>query len=240
MSARRIAVLVDGDNVSPVHAAEILSEGVKLGRVDIARVYTSGAHSTVWLSEPGYRIIHSGAGKNSADILLSIDAMELAFLSGIETFVVATSDGDFSHVGLRLRERGLHVLGLGEEKAPPCFRMACSAFTILKNRKPAAPKVSKPVAAIKAAAQPAKAAPYQVTELDKKIRELIDKNSIGGRGIRIARLGATMSTQHKVLISKKPEKSWRAYLTKRPALFDIDPRGPEAMVRYRMEGFTQP
>lgn len=132
----------------------------------------------------------------------------------------------------------MHVLGLGEEKAPKFFRMACSAFTVLKNREPAAPKVSKPVAAIKAAAQPAEAAVYEVSELDRKIRGVIGNHGLGKQGIKIHQLSLEMRNLHGTLISKTPEKSWRAYLTKRPALFDIDPRGPEAMVRYRLEGFT--
>lgn len=224
MNTRRIAVLVDGDNISPVHAKRILDEGHKLGRVDIARVYVSGAQPTDWLSMAGYRAMHSGAGKNASDILLSIEAMELALVAGIETFVVATSDGDFSHLALRLRERGLHVLGLGEEKAPQSFRRACSAFTIIQSTKVTASTV-KPLIST-------------VSEFDKKIRSVIGNNSDGGRGLRIERLSIEMRHAHGTLISKTPDKSWRAYLTKRPTLFDVDPRGPEAMVRYKMDGFS--
>lgn len=234
MSIRRIAVMVDGDNVSPVHAQFILTEAAKLGRVDVARVYASGARPTDWFAMAGYRAVHSGSGKNSTDLLLCIDAMELALCNGFETFVVAASDGDFSHLAHRLRERGLHVVGMGEEKAPNVFRLACSAFTVLKQIVPATKKVAKPNA-VKKSEQPASSQP---TALDQKIRTVIGHNSLGGKGMMIALLGAQMSAKHGVLISKTPDKSWRAYLTNRPALYDVDPRGPEAMVRYRMNGFA--
>lgn len=60
MSIYRIAVMVDGDNVSPVHAARILAAATKLGRVDVARVYASGAQPTDWFGVAGYRAMKSG------------------------------------------------------------------------------------------------------------------------------------------------------------------------------------
>lgn len=225
MNSRRIAVLVDGDNISPVHAKRLLDEGAKLGRVDIARVYVAGTHPSEWLSTAGYRAMHSGVGKNSTDILLSIDAIELALSHEIGNFVIATSDGDFSHVALRLRERGLHVAGFGETKAPQRFRKACSAFTVLN-------------AATKLPTQAPPPAVCGVTELDKQIRAVIGNGSDEGRGIPIHRLAQDMRNLHGTLISKTPEKSWRGYLTKRTKLFNVDPRGPDAKVRYLMDGFA--
>jgi uncharacterized LabA/DUF88 family protein len=111
MIAPRIAVLVDGDNISAKHSSQVILLAEKLGRVDVARVYAAGNQQSDWLTTPGYRLMHAGAGKNSTDLLLCIDAMELALIGGLESFVIATSDGDFSHIAQRLRERGLHVLG---------------------------------------------------------------------------------------------------------------------------------
>ena len=105
MGTQRIAVLVDGDNINAAHAGEILSRAGKLGRVDVARVYAGLNASCEWLKTPGFRLFHAGAGKNAADILLCIDAMELALTGELSTFVIATSDGDFSHLALRQREQ---------------------------------------------------------------------------------------------------------------------------------------
>jgi hypothetical protein len=225
MVAPRIAVLVDGDNISPKHSSQVISSAEKLGRVDVARVYAAGNQQSDWLTTPGYRLMHAGAGKNSADLLLCIDAMELALIGGMESFVIATSDGDFTHIAQRLRERGLHVLGLGEAKAPKSFRLACTEFLLLQTRQKrtnatVAPEVGN------------------FSELDRNIRTMIAKHSQKGLGMRIVDLAPKMHAAHGTRISSYPERSWRAYLSQRPALYDLDPRGPDALVRFRPEGFA--
>ncbi|MCR8725038.1 NYN domain-containing protein [Frigidibacter sp. ROC022] len=225
MSARRIAVLVDGDNISASHAPKVLAEAARLGRVDIARVYAALNQPSDWLRAQGYRLLHAGAGKNAADLLLSIDAMELALESGVESFVIASSDGDFTHLAQRLRERGLHVLGLGENKAPMGFRLACTEFHCLEEGEPKA-------------APPAEENPADCADLDLKIRSMIARYSTNGTGMRIAELGPQMHRTHAVRISTLPERTWRAYLSSRPALYQLDPKSPEAKVRFRPEGFA--
>ena len=132
---RRTAVLVDGDNLSAKHSGRILSEAGKLGRIDVARVYAAANRPSDWLTTPGYRLMFAGAGKNAADLLLSMDAIELALVGGIEAFAIATSDRDYTHLAHRLRERGLVVLGFGEPKSPEDFRLSCSEFLPLTSGK---------------------------------------------------------------------------------------------------------
>ena len=252
MNDRRVAVLVDGDNVSPIHSAGILSEATKLGRVDVVRVYCAANGPSGWLTASGYRMMHAGEGKNAADLLLSIDAMELALVGGIEGFVVATSDCDYMHLAQRLRERGIPVLGLGEQKAPEKFRASCTWFRVLPGKKEdpqpavrATPQTSvqasqlKPVKAAPQPATNAKANTKGVSEFDRSIRSMIAKHSVGGRGIRISELAPRMHVAHGTRISTYPERNWRAYLSARPELYEIDPRGPEAMVRFLPASFAQ-
>ncbi|WP_138933153.1 NYN domain-containing protein [Roseovarius arcticus] len=224
MSAERIALLVDGDNISATHAKDILSYARKLGRVDVARVYGGAHHSCDWLNAPGYRVMHAGAGKNAADVLLCIDAMELALTGGLQTFAVATSDGDFTHLSQRLRERGLHVLGLGEAKAPECFRMACSTFVQLGGEEKLGETKLIPTGTS--------------ADFDRRIRAMIQQHTEKGSGMRLVDLAAAMRKKHGTQISTYPERSWRAYLANRSDLYALDPRGPEAMVRYKPAGFA--
>jgi len=56
--------------------------------------------------------------------------------------------------------------------------------------------------------------------------------------MRIMDLARNMHIQHGVKISTYPEKTWRAYLAARPDLYELDPRGPEAMVRFLPQGFA--
>jgi hypothetical protein len=221
MTLQRAAVLVDGDNVAAAHAARILAEAGRLGRVDIARVYAAANRPSAWLTAPGFRLIHAGAGKNGADLLLCIDAMELALSETLAVFAVATSDADFTHLAQRLRERGRHVLGLGEAKAPAAFRAACTSFVTLTSKAPSAPP-----------------SPPGVGDLDRRIRAMIAQHSRNGHGMPLAELAPRMHAAHGVRISTFPERSWRAYLARRPGLYDLDPRGPTAMIRFRPDGFA--
>lgn len=54
----------------------------------------------------------------------------------------------------------------------------------------------------------------------------------------IGELAPKMHAKHGTQISRQPEGTWRGYLSKRPTLYDLDPKGPGAMVRFRPEGFA--
>lgn len=127
----RLALLVDGDNLSALHAARLMSEASRRGRIDCARVYADATRRVDWAAAPGWRVIHAGGGKNAADLLLCLDAMELALERSFQAVALASSDGDFAHLAQRLRERGVMVMGLGEAKTPDRFRAACSEFVLL-------------------------------------------------------------------------------------------------------------
>jgi hypothetical protein len=56
----------------------------------------------------------SMTGKNSADIRLAVDAMDLAWSKEhIDTFVIVSGDSDFSPLVSKLKENGKHIIGLG-------------------------------------------------------------------------------------------------------------------------------
>lgn len=58
--------------------------------------------------------VRTMTGKNSADIRLVVDAMDLAWSkSHIDTFVVVSGDSDFSPLVSKLKENGKRVIGLG-------------------------------------------------------------------------------------------------------------------------------
>lgn len=218
-----VCVLVDGDNIGAKHAAAILQKAKSCGGVRVARVYMDAQRPSEWHNALRYRVVHAGTGKNAADLLLTIDAMEFSLSLDIRCFLIASSDGDFSHLATRLRERGATVIGGGEAKAPQGFRASCSEFFELGQ------------ATVKA--KPSQAA-AKIPSLDQQIRSMIATHSKKGAGIRIAELAPKMHSQHGVKISTLPERTWRAYLLARPALYSLDPRGPDAMVRFRPEGFT--
>jgi hypothetical protein len=168
-------------------------------------------------------MLHAGAGKNATDILLALDAIDLVLSKNMRGFVIASSDGDFTNLATRLREHGATVIGIGEAKEPSAFRACCSEFVEMGMTRPIC-VLPKPAT--------------NTTALDLKIRAMIAAHSKKGAGMRIAELAPKMHSQYGVQISTYSERSWRAYLVARPQLYELDPRGPEAMVRFRPEGFT--
>jgi uncharacterized protein (TIGR00288 family) len=69
-------------------------------------------------------------GKNSADIRLCVDAMDLAYSKDhIDTFVVVSGDSDFSPLVSKLKELGKHVIGLGMQgSTSELLRDNCDEF----------------------------------------------------------------------------------------------------------------
>ena len=216
----RVAVLVDGENVSQAHAGRILTRALAVGTPTVLRVYGNAAILPGWDTAPRFRLIHAGAGKNATDILLAVEAMALAYTATVERFCIVSSDRDYTHLVDHLRERGHHVVGMGEAKAPERYRKAFSAWVGLDPAgMPASPpdSVPKPVAV---------AAP-KCAALDTQVAELLRQE---GGVLQIAQLGARMHSTYGVRISQRPEKTWRAYLLARTHLYRCDPRGPEARV----------
>jgi hypothetical protein len=216
--AQPVAVLVDGDNISGKHAAAILALAGTHGETTITRVYLDAQRAGDWASVVGYRLIHAGTGKNAADILLALDAMELALTKGVRQFVIASSDGDFTHLAMRLRECGAKVIGVGEAKAPATFRASVTGFVEV-GAKPVVKLVVKPQ--------------VKLSELDTKIRDMIVTHGEDAKGVRLNVLASLMAKEHQVRLSALGSKNWRAYFLERPTLFDLDPRGPDAHVRLR-------
>jgi cold shock CspA family protein len=129
------AVLVDGENASPKDFPGIIREVEKQGDVAIQRVYadwTQPAHSN-WketLHTTGARPVHQfNYGKDAADHALIMDAIELTMSTPrIDAVCIVSSDGGYHTLALRIREKGLYVMGIGKRNTPERLRRACHHF----------------------------------------------------------------------------------------------------------------
>lgn len=138
-SDRRIALLIDADNVSHSKIAAILAELSKYGAANIRRAYgdwtTAGLKR--WkdkLHEFAIRPIQQfsySTGKNATDIAMVIDAMELLYTQKPDAFCLASSDADFTPLVMQLKANGHEVYGFGERKTPAPFVNACTTFLYL-------------------------------------------------------------------------------------------------------------
>ncbi|CAN5270745.1 NYN domain-containing protein [soil metagenome] len=181
---RRIALLIDADNVSHSHIAAMLAELSKYGTANIRRAYGDWGSPGLkgWrdkLHEFAIRPIQQfsySTGKNATDIALVIDAMELLYTQKPDAFCIASSDADFTPLVMQLKANGHDVYGFGERKTPSPFVNACSTFLYLDSLEgsgrtaespPTKPKTSK-----KAAEKTSAPAPKPVAQ-DEKLIELL-------------------------------------------------------------------
>ncbi|QJR11818.1 hypothetical protein DSM104443_02901 [Usitatibacter rugosus] len=92
------------------------------------------------------------SGKNSADIRMVVDALDLCYTKvHVDTFVVVSGDSDFSPLVSKLRENDKTVIGVGVKKSTSDLLVAaCDEFIYYddlvreqKPRKPATPPRQK-------------------------------------------------------------------------------------------------
>ena len=137
----RLAVLIDADNTAAKWADAIFEEIATLGEASVRRIYGdfSGPHLRGWerklagLAVIPHQQFAYTKGKNSSDITLVIDAMDLMHTGRFEGFVLVSSDSDFARLASRLREQGLQVFGIGKMNTPEAFRKACKRFIFVEN-----------------------------------------------------------------------------------------------------------
>jgi len=143
----RLAVLIDGENASSRIAEALFTEIATLGEASARRIYGDAANTSLkgWIEVLARWAIQwqqnfaNTKGKNSGDIALVIDAMDLLHSGRFDGFCLVSSDSDFTRLAARIREQGLPVYGFGERKTPESFRQACTRFIYTENlRGPAA------------------------------------------------------------------------------------------------------
>ncbi len=117
---QQLAVLIDFENTGLQSIQWLLDQISDIGRIIVKKAYAdwSVARSKRdQLLELGIEPVHlfrsRGGGKNSSDILLTIEAIELLHQSPVDTFVIVSSDSDFVPLVSKLRAAGKTVIGAG-------------------------------------------------------------------------------------------------------------------------------
>ncbi|MEF9839566.1 MAG: NYN domain-containing protein [Lachnospiraceae bacterium] len=137
---KRFALLIDADNVSAKYIQPIINELSQYGNVTYKRIYGdwTNTQNSSWKNEllknsisPIQQFSYT-YGKNATDSAMIIDAMDILYTNKVDGFCIVSSDSDFTKLASRLRETGLTVIGMGEEKTPAPFRKACDIFTGLE------------------------------------------------------------------------------------------------------------
>ncbi len=136
---RKIAVLIDAENISCKYVKLVLDEASRFGTVICKRIYADWSSNATasWRKVVQDYSIHTiqqfsnTAGKNSSDSAMIIDAMDLLHEGRLQGFCLVSSDSDFTRLASRLRESEMLVVGMGEQKTPSSFINACDKFSYL-------------------------------------------------------------------------------------------------------------
>ena len=162
----RLAVLIDGDNAPRDCLKSIMEEIAIYGTPMIKRIYGDwAAHGLMsWKTTllenavtPKQQFAYT-TGKNATDSAMIIDAMDILYTDKTDGFVLVSSDSDFTPLAIRLRESGMYVIGIGEQKTPQAFVQACDKFIrieVIRDRykKSETPKATKTSTAKKTTAK---------------------------------------------------------------------------------------
>lgn len=198
----RVAVLIDSDNISAEYASVIFEEIENYGYASYRRIYGNWAKSSGW--KEGILLEYSitpvqqfdyTTGKNSTDIAMVIDAMDILYSGKVDAFCLVTSDSDFTKLAMRLREENMYVLGMGESKAPVSLTKACNKFIYLnlirknETEKPDVVHVSEKIDEDTAAVIPVK-------KIEEAIIAFINDNENKGKTTHMGEIGSKLNSKY--------------------------------------------
>lgn len=145
----RMALLIDGDNISARYLPIILDEIPKHGIATYRRIYGdfTDPQSASWrdqlldnsimpiqqFSNVKHKKHGEQAGKNATDSTLIIDAMDILYGGKVDGFIIVSSDSDFTRLAQRLKESNMLVVGMGCSQTSMSFRNACTSFVDIER-----------------------------------------------------------------------------------------------------------
>ncbi len=134
----RLAILFDAENVSSAIVSPLLRRLRTHRFITVKRAYGDWSQLQGWKSvslSHGIQAIHTPhyvSGKNAADMLMTIDAVDLLHQQ-VRWFCIVTNDSDFTPLVHRLIGGGARVVGFGSRKAAQSFISACHKYIVLEQ-----------------------------------------------------------------------------------------------------------
>jgi uncharacterized LabA/DUF88 family protein len=160
-------LLIDGDNIPLPRTREIVQYCEQRYRLSIKRAYGDWKKQlkshALYVEQSGVEPVQQDAGKNATDFALAMDAAELLREEEYQTFIIVSSDGDFSALCQRVKRKNRRVVIIGLAESP--LKKHCDEFVPLTRvNKPAVKPTSPPAKAVPLAkpATPAPLAPSKV------------------------------------------------------------------------------
>lgn len=188
-SEKRLAVLIDSENISTKYIKYILDEISNYGVATYKRAYGDWTSpiSSSWKEivlknsiTPMQQYSYT-QGKNSTDSAMIIDAMDILYSGKVDGFCIVSSDSDFTRLASRLREAGMLVIGMGEKKTVEAFRTSCTLFKYLE---------------VLAAEEEGQSNGVSRKDIEETILKIIADNEANGKDTTVGELGNKISNRH--------------------------------------------
>ncbi|MCR5509073.1 MAG: NYN domain-containing protein [Lachnospiraceae bacterium] len=185
---RRLAVLIDSENISTRYVKFILDEISNYGIATYKRAYgdwtnpsTAGWKEVVLKNSitPVQQYSYT-QGKNSTDSAMIIDAMDMLYSGKVDGFCLVSSDSDFTRLAARLREAGMLVIGMGEKKTVEAFKASCTMFKYLEVL----------------AAEETQEGDTSREDIEETILKIITDNDANDKDTTVGELGNKISNRH--------------------------------------------
>lgn len=236
--APRLAVLIDGENASARIAEALFTEIATLGEASARRIYGDAASPALrgWIDVlPRWAIqwqqnFQNTKGKNSGDIALVIDAMDLLHSGRFDGFCLVSSDSDFTRLAARIREQGVPVYGFGEQKTPESFRQACTRFIYTENLTVPSPETNDEAAATPPA--PARRKPSEAGRLIAKA--IADMDEDGDGWVAMGGIGSRLRNAYPDFDQRTYGHAKLSELIRAAGRFDVEV-GPGGVMRVRVK-----
>jgi uncharacterized protein (TIGR00288 family) len=134
----RVMLLIDADNVS----ADVITQAFERVMAEQRAIHVRRAYCTAELAAKQFKalsirpIVNVSTGKNSTDIALAVDAIDLVISERPDVVVLVSSDSDFAPLVIRLREKGCRVEGIGQEgKTADDSKLVYDRFVDIEHRR---------------------------------------------------------------------------------------------------------
>jgi len=154
-----IALGVRDANFSRFEIGEVLERLLVKGNIVVKKAYCDWERYKDFkraMHEASFELIEiphvRQSGKNSADIRMVVDALDLCYTKAhVDTFVIISGDSDFSPLVSKLRENNKEVIGVGVKNSTSDLLIAnCDEFIyyddlirVVERRKPSKKKVAR-------------------------------------------------------------------------------------------------
>ena len=202
MSDKKLALLIDSDNISSKFIDVIINEASKEGVVTYKRIYgdwtrsNNGSWKDVLLNysiNPVQQYSYT-IGKNSTDSAMIIDAMDILYTGNVDGFCIISSDSDFTKLAARLKESGKMVIGMGMGHTPKPFVSACSKFKYLDKLLPEENKTKNKDDKNNKTVE--ESTLTKTSAIKKAIKKIIEENSDDDGWVLASTIGTLMQNQY--------------------------------------------